>query len=106
MIAEYPEFYCSAPPVKGAMNRKAIDRTARILEASFKDVADCYRGGEAFRCRFLVPSLPAGNPTPDELGMMAKPEWLNPDYGEGEDEGMLALTGEDQDTADVVLGDR
>jgi hypothetical protein len=106
MIAEYPEFYRSAPGFKGVISRKTVERTAEVLGASFNDVAACYRSGEALRCRFLVPSVPRGSETPDELGMMAKPEWLNPDYDDGEDEGMFTLTKEDEETAEILIGGR
>jgi hypothetical protein len=73
------------------------------LGASFKEVAECYRSGEAFRCRFLVPSLPAKNETPDELSIMAEPEWLNPDYDD--DEGAAwELTEQDKETAEILIG--
>jgi hypothetical protein len=102
LIAEFPEFYYSMPAVRGVMDKAAIKKTAEVLGVSFKDVAACYRSGEALRCRFLVPSMPAGNETPGELSMDVKPEWRNPDYDE-EGEG-LALTEEDQDTAEILIG--
>jgi hypothetical protein len=105
LIDEFREFYFSGPPVKGAMNRKIIEKTARVLEAPFKDVAACYRSGEAMRCRFLVPSLPAKNPTPDALSIAAEPAWLNPDYDD-EDAPWKVTEEEDQDTADVISGER
>ena len=67
-------------------------------------MAACYRSGEALRCRFLVPSLPAKNETPEELSIAAEPEWLNPDYDD--DEGATwELTEQDQGTADILIGE-
>jgi hypothetical protein len=104
LIGEYPQFYFSAAAVKGVISKAMVKRTAEILEAPFKDVAGCYRSGEALRCRFLVPSIPRGSQTPDELSIAAEPEWLNPDYDEGDEEGILALTREDEDTAEILIG--
>jgi hypothetical protein len=74
LIAEFPELYFSSPPAKGVIDKRAIERTAKILGAPFKEVAACYRSGEALRCRFLVPSLPAKNETPEELSIAAEPD--------------------------------
>lgn len=62
------------------------------------------RKGKALRCHFLVPTLPARNLTPDELSRPSEPDWLNPDYGDDEDETGPLFTVEDGDTADIELG--
>jgi hypothetical protein len=84
------------------LDLKNIRTLAGEVDASERDVAACLRSGEALRCRFLVPSLPAPNETPDELSAPWEPEWLNPDYDENDD--VFDLTQEDKDTAEILMG--
>lgn len=109
MIGEYPEFYFSRSKLAGPMKQKDIERIKRIaeiLDQPLKDVAACYRNGEAMRCRFLVPSLPAKNETPDELSLASWPEWVDPDYQENDEEDApWNVSEEERDTAEILIGD-
>jgi hypothetical protein len=105
LISKFPEFYFSGPPVKGVIKREMIEQTADVLGVPFKEVAECYRSGEALRCRFLVPSMPTKNGTPDDLSLPGYPEWLDPDYEEDDNEGSpWNLTDQDRDTGDILVG--
>jgi hypothetical protein len=46
------------------------------FDADPKDAAACLKAGEALRCRFLVPTLPAENPTPEKLSAPLIPNWI------------------------------
>lgn len=101
--------YYTGNKISGPLDPKVVRKFATMLDANEKEVALCLRSGEALRCRFLVPWLPAENPTPDVLSAPCEPEWLNPDYDEGEDRGALIrsdgrLRDEGQDTADIMIG--
>jgi hypothetical protein len=49
-----------------------------LLDAKPKDILAALDTGEALRCRFLVPTTPARNATPDKLSAQHEPEWLSP----------------------------
>lgn len=109
---EEPAFYLTTNKVSGPIDKndtKVLKKLASLLDANERDVIACYRSGEALRCRFLVPWLPARNPTPDKLSQPCNPEWLDPDYDEGENPEPLTrsdgkLRDEDQDTAEIMIG--
>jgi hypothetical protein len=80
------DLYLSGSPIKRPIDRALIRKRAELLGVPEKEIAACSRSGEALRCRFLVPSYPAENFTPDELSLPCEPDWLNPDFDEGEDD--------------------
>jgi hypothetical protein len=84
LIAECPWLYISHDEGSGAPPLTADDlkEIAQLLDAPLKAVARCYAAGEAFRCRFLVPTIPATNKTPLVLSAPRMPEWSDPAYEE------------------------
>ncbi len=43
---------------------------------SAHEMQECLNAGEPLRCRYLVPTVPALNETPDQLSAPAYPDWL------------------------------
>ncbi len=92
----------------------------KLLEKWFdvtaKELQECLKAGEALRCRFLIPTLPADNPNYNsatcevKLSAPSVPEWLSPDAGLGEpgeeeERGEIDIMEEgDLDTADIMAG--
>lgn len=82
---------------------------AIAFDASAKEIRECLRAGEALRCRFLIPTVPAANPTPLALSAPSVPDWIDPNAGLGVNEddvkGETALLEEgDADTAEILAG--
>jgi hypothetical protein len=87
-------------PIK--IHKNHIRELASLCEITENEVYSALRSGEALRYRFLVPWLPADNPTPDILSKRSDPDWLNAIYEDETDS--LNLTKEDRDTADIAMG--
>jgi hypothetical protein len=68
-----------------------------------RKVEAALRSGEALRCRFLIPTTPAHNGTPDKLSAPNEPEWLAPGSVEEDDRESLFET-VDHDTAEILQG--
>jgi hypothetical protein len=98
MNGGYWNYYHSQPPAHGKLDMNFVKKVSEQLEAPVKDIAECLRVGEAFRCRFLVPFRIKENETPNELSAPCKPEWLDPDR---DDEFMGEA---DLDTAEILIG--
>jgi hypothetical protein len=98
------EFYFSRSKLGGKLNDAYAKLFASELEADVPEVMCALRSGEALRCRFLVPTYPAMNPTPEALSAPGNPDWLNPNCAEPEEEGGPLFREEDDDTADIGLG--
>jgi hypothetical protein len=103
-MLDFENFYCSGKPVRGVIDAKKIERIGKILDISKQEVARIYRSGVAFRCYFLVPSIPMFNHTPDVLSLETKPEWLDPDFDDGEENEPWNLTQEDRETSEILIG--
>jgi hypothetical protein len=59
---------------------------AALLDAPVEEVTVCYEAGEAFRCRFLAPTIPATNRTPLTLSKPRMPDWIDTQWGEMSEE--------------------
>ena len=58
-------------------SEKVVAECAALTGYDEKVIREAFASGEAFRCRMLVPSVPARNPTPDVLSGPRRPEWMD-----------------------------
>jgi hypothetical protein len=103
-MLDFQEFYSSAKPARGVISVKTTKIIGGILDISEQEAARIFRSGVAFRCYCLVPSIPMHNHTPGVLSLETKPEWLDPEYDDGEENDAWQLTQEDKDTAEILIG--
>jgi hypothetical protein len=87
----------------GMPAKPAMATLCAELFATPEDIKAALRSGEAFRCRFLIPTTPTKNPTPNKLSAPSEPEWLAPgSLGKDERESLFGTA--DHDTVEVLQG--
>jgi hypothetical protein len=99
--------YLSARPAGAELDFKVVEKLAKQWDADPRKIAECLIAGEALRCRFLIPTTPATNLTPDRLSAPAEPEWLDEDADVDliEDGDVSKLQSEEYlDTSEIMQG--
>jgi hypothetical protein len=92
LINEQPQFwfYLSRGAKRAVLTADQLAEFALVLDASVEDVTACWEAGESFRCRFLVPTIPATNDTPFVLSEPRMPEWYDERSEEDEEQFEIA----------------
>jgi len=93
----------SGEAYNGKLDMRLVRTLANEVSALPRDVLACIRSGESLRCRFLIPTTPAINPTPEQLSAPSKPEWLNPGDDRNDEDDTL-LNNNELETAEICLG--
>ena len=71
--------------------------TASLIGEPLESVEAAYQSGEAFRCRMLVPTMPAMNKWPDALSGPRLSDWLDEDFRDRYEEEL--------ETANILMAD-
>lgn len=100
----------SDPNPKPLLALKWLEQFETWFGIGAREMYECIKAGEPLRCRYLVPTIPALNPTPEQLSAPAYPDWLDKDRDtkkvpRTDDREELSLIDEyDEDTITVLAG--
>jgi hypothetical protein len=91
---------------KDLPNIDALESMRLWFDIEPSEAIACLKDGEPLRCRFLVPTIPAENPTPQITSAPSLPDWLEDVEGvrmKGVDENP-SLFDLDEDTGEIGAG--
>jgi hypothetical protein len=78
LIDEFAPFYVSGLD----MTENQMKEYSAVIGEPGEKIPAAFETGEAFRCRMLVPTMPALNPTPNILSAPRMPDWISDEFGE------------------------
>ena len=82
LIRVFGPLYLSGGERSRELSDGELIELATMTGQSLGDVRAAYASGEALRCRMLVPTMPAENPTPTILSAPRMPDWIDEETGE------------------------
>jgi hypothetical protein len=91
-------------PKLKAPSLKELRKYEAWFDIPAQEMQACIKAGVPLRCRYLVPTIPARNPTPEKLSAPAYPEWLEGEKGGDDAEARLSMLNEhDWETVEALM---